>query len=230
MSSSFDAATKISPSVVLPRSHVPIGWLAGAPSRIFDAPTDSPILCVPGNVVIVKIEGERQLSAVEKIGENVYALYRLSTQLRMKDIRKVASLTKHLPNVDFGSGQYDIHEADWWCKAGDVCYPFSNAPACHAALDMGVPNSEGVEGGNNTLYVSRKPDKPFCTNFVLRIAPQPSLSPPPATMKDSAAHECTQLPMPEILDQVRRQYFDTLYLAKVGDSFAHLSRTLANSL
>ncbi|KAF8534371.1 DNA replication regulator SLD3-domain-containing protein [Trichophaea hybrida] len=209
ISSSFDAATKISPSVVLPRSHIPIGWLAGAPSRIFDAPTDSPVLCVPGNVVIVKIEGERQLSAVEKIGGNVYALYRLSTQLRMKDIRKVASQTKHLPNIDFGPGQYDIYEADWWCGAGDASYPFSNdlyGTACHAALDMGICNSESVEGVRNTPIVS-----------------QVSLSPLPAAANENTAHESTETPMSEVLGQIRRQYFDTLYLTKT--SLAYFSKS-----
>ena len=129
-------------AVVLLRYHVPINWLAGAPSRLFESPAELPPICAPGNVVIVKIEGERQLSAVEWVCDNVYALYRLSTQLRMKDVRKVAAQTKHLPNVDAAS--FDVCDESWWDGVGHSTYPFQDA-ACSAScasLDMGLCNLE----------------------------------------------------------------------------------------
>lgn len=102
-------------------------------------PSDSPDLCVPGTVVVVKVEGERQLSAIERIGDSAYALYRLSTQLRMKDIRRAASQTRHLPTVHLGPAQHGALDEDWWCGAGNAGYPFADelyASACHAALEM----------------------------------------------------------------------------------------------
>lgn len=110
---------------------------------------------MPGTVVVAKIEGERQLSAIESIGDNVYALYRLSTQLRMKDIRRVASQTKHLPTVHLGPAQHDILEEDWWCGVGNAGYPFADelyASACHAALEMGTQDSQGMVDPNNPPY------------------------------------------------------------------------------
>lgn len=113
------------------------------------------MLCAPGNVVIVKIEGERQLSAVESIRDNVYALYRLSTQLRMKDVRKVAAQTKHLPNV--GPGIFDVYDEQWWNGVGNPSYPFTDAlcSANHAALDMGLCKLEIAEAPEpTTMYAS----------------------------------------------------------------------------
>lgn len=112
---------------------------------MFDIPAGNPALCSPRYVAIVKIEGERQLSALEKIGDNIYALYRLSTQLRMKDIRKVAAQTKNLPYKQIGEPMHDVCEQEWWNGIGSVEYPFEDTPTTDAALDMGVRESGMAE-------------------------------------------------------------------------------------
>ncbi|KAA8908456.1 DNA replication regulator SLD3-domain-containing protein [Sphaerosporella brunnea] len=197
--SSFDVSTKISPTVVIPRSHIPMSWLAGAPSRLFDVPTESPAIAQPGYVVVVKIEGERQLSAVENVGGNVYAIYRLSTQLRMKDIRKVASQTKHL--LTTVPSNYDLCEREWWSEVGSVEYPFGDSPVNVAALDMGI--------GIHDVVVEQ--------TAMSSHAPIPPPPPPPKAEKHIDAIEVEGQPaLCDILDQVRRQYFDTLYLAKTS--------------
>jgi hypothetical protein len=131
----------------------------------------------------------------------VYALYRLSTQLRMKDIRKVASQTKHLAASDEVPSNYDLCEAEWWSEVGSADYPFGDSPVNHAALDMGMGVIEQ-------------------TTEALRVHLPPSPAPPPAAAAAEDQNEAMQIDeqptMSEVLDQVRRQYFDTLYLAKVS--------------
>jgi hypothetical protein len=148
--------------------------------------------------VVVKIEGERQLSAVEKAGGNVYALYRLSTQLRMKDIRKVASQTKHFPYRDEQPSNYDLCEREWWSEVGSAEYPFDGSPVDRAALDMGVGIRGVAEQSTEPSHISLLPSMSLQTGKPVE-----------------AAQVDGQPTMSEILGQVRRQYFDTLYLAKV---------------
>ena len=50
-----------------------------------------------------------------------------------------------------------------------------------------------------------------------------SSPPPPTTENDPIVHQDSQPPIAEILDQVWRQYFDTLYLAKT--SLAYFSKS-----
>jgi len=137
--------------VALPRSHVPVSWLSGTPSRLFDSPTDSPSICGVGHVVIAKIEGERQLSAIEKIGDHIYVLYRLSTQLRMKDVRRIGSQKKNLSAMGgarAGTVVGNVSEGKWWCEVGSSSYPFpddrSPCSPTAATLDMGTHQPASV--------------------------------------------------------------------------------------
>lgn len=87
---------------------------------------------VPGNVIIVKIDGERQLAAVEKVKDDVCTLYKLSTQLKMKDVRKTASLIKKSrQNPEQISEDIDpmteILSADWWSGLEVPNFDINNA-------------------------------------------------------------------------------------------------------
>jgi hypothetical protein len=125
----------------------------------------------------------------------------------MKDIRKVASQTKHLAIGDGVPSNYDLCESEWWSEVGSADYPFGDSPVNHAALDMGM----GVlEQTTEATEASRVPLPPS-------PAPPPAATAAAAADKQTEAMQIDEQPtMSEVLDQVRRQYFDTLYLAKVS--------------
>lgn len=67
----------------------------------------------------MKVEGERQLAAVEKVKDSVYTLYKLSTQLKMKDVRKTfAQVKKSRQNSESLHGGVnftpEILGSEWW--------------------------------------------------------------------------------------------------------------------
>ncbi|KAI5788155.1 DNA replication regulator SLD3-domain-containing protein [Pyronema domesticum] len=197
----FDAPSRVTPTVVLPRSHIPISWLSGAPSRLFETPCDQPPLCSPGYMIISKLEGERQLSAIEMVQEGVYAIYKLSTLLRMKDIRKAASDSRGW------TGQAGL--------AGQAAQTDGGLDQAMQAvrLDMGLPlESVDIAMANCEERTTTEPNETLP-------------SPPPTAAGELPPTEPMQTPPPmsEILDQVRRQYLDTLYLTKT--SLAYFSKS-----
>ena len=56
-----------------------------------------PSLEIPGNVLVAKYENDRQLVAIERVREGLFSLYRLSNQVKLKDVRKLAAHVKKLP-------------------------------------------------------------------------------------------------------------------------------------
>lgn len=137
----------------------------------------------------------------------------------MKDIRKVAAQTKNSPYMEIGEGTYNVCEQDWWSGIGSAEYPFQDTPVTDAALDMGVRESDMAEhaardssyvisGGHcsSGLTIKRNPAK-------TPLVPDPL--PEDDDHQDPAVQQNIQPTMSEVLEQVQRQYFDTLYLAKV---------------
>lgn len=70
------------------------------------------------------MEGERQLSAVESLEDNAYVLYKLSTHVRLKDVRKLAAQLARL-RKDFEPAESVGYGEDWWEHVGSMTYPFS---------------------------------------------------------------------------------------------------------
>ena len=121
-SSIFYSPLKPTPAVALPRSYIPLQWLAGSPLRLFSHPNSLPVLEVPGNALEAKADRERRLAAIEKIQVGVYTVSKLSTHLKMKDVRKTVALVKksppeprYLEGTDDGVGQLG---SQWWSQLG----------------------------------------------------------------------------------------------------------------
>ena len=115
LSSVFDTSLKINPAVLFPRKQVPFNWLSGVPSRLFSA--HIPALDASGNILITKTDGERQLSAVERVSEGVFTLFKLSPLVKMRDVRRLAQQARkavsQAPECKGGCRQ-DILKKDWW--------------------------------------------------------------------------------------------------------------------
>lgn len=132
-------------------------------------PTHLPALDIPGNVIIVKVEGERQLAAVEKIKDSVYTLYKLSTQLKMKDVRKTFTQVKKsrqnpesVRGVDFTP---EILGSEWWSSlaapgfsVGGSCMPESTIK-----LIMGSSGLGNYDDRAPSLYAN------FCRFFPVLV-------------------------------------------------------------
>ncbi|KAI5800130.1 DNA replication regulator SLD3-domain-containing protein [Geopyxis carbonaria] len=199
LSSPFDPAVRITPTVVLPHNHVPLHWIAGVPSRFFDRSVEFTELVRPGDVAIVKIEGERQLSAIESLEDGVYALYRLSTQVKLKEVRKLnAQITRSRKDKECKTLDHTQQSADdpWWCSSGTHRYPFSDHE------NNGLIGTTSLDwGGGVVSYRLSTGDA--------ALHGQHSLTARPSSF--------------EVLDHLRHQYYQTLYLSKT--SLAYFSKS-----
>ncbi|KAL7274803.1 hypothetical protein RUND412_002278 [Rhizina undulata] len=224
-SSVFDSSVKITPTVVIARSYIPFAWLAGVPARLLSGtPSQFPALDIPMNVLIVKVEGERQLSALEKVKDGVYTLYKLSQQLKMKDVRKTVSVARKSTAV------CDILEADetpaarleqdWW--TGLVLPDFqlddrnSYSLAVPACLDMGFCPKNEPEHNKLTPPA--------------QLPPTPPLLPAPELPIEEAA-PVQEPSLEDILVHTRCQYYETLYVTKTSLAYfakSTLSRARVN--
>lgn len=111
----FDGAVDITPMVSLPRSCIPFQWIDGTPSRIFRILTNPPLLDAPGNVLVSKMNGNRQLVGVELTNTDVFVLYRFSASVRMMDVRKIAlKAKKSISNFRESTPHKHVFREDWW--------------------------------------------------------------------------------------------------------------------
>ncbi|CAZ80264.1 unnamed protein product [Tuber melanosporum] len=204
-SSVFDSSLKLTPAVALPRSFVPLQWLAGTPSRLFSFTSNLPVLGVPGNILVAKVDGERQLAAVEKVQDGVYAIFKLSTQLKMRDVRKTVALARKAPheppNLEFdgvGGGRLG---SEWWshlrisdCTVKDLL----SSPDPVGTLTMGSPDTEPLRGDQAALQAPTR----------VPVPPSPGV--------EALTEESAPPTLSDILENTRKQYFKTLYIAKTS--------------
>lgn len=154
-----------------------------------------------GHVAIVKIEGERQLSAVERLIDGIHVLYRLSTQIRLGEVRKLGmQLRKESHTPSFVPDI--LGDAPWWEAAGKQKYPHAE----HINLD----------DPKNCPVDLETPDLSRCTTPFTR---EPSC----AVLEAPAPSPDNQLSIETACDTLRHQYFETLYLAKT--SLAYFSKS-----
>ncbi|PWW75998.1 hypothetical protein C7212DRAFT_194827 [Tuber magnatum] len=204
-SSVFDSSLKLTPAVALPRSFVPLQWLAGTPSRLFSFANNLPVLEVPGKILVAKVDGERQLAAVEKVRDGVYAIFKLSTQLKMRDVRKTVALARKAPHEPPNLGFDGVGDGrlggEWWshlrisdCTVKDLL----SSPDPIGTLTMGSPDSEPLRGNQASLQTPTR------------------ALPPPSPGIEALAKEPASPTLSDILENTRKQYFKTLYIAKTS--------------
>lgn len=184
----------------------------------------------------MKVEGERQLAAVEKVKDGVYTLYKLSTQLKMKDVRKTfAQVKKSRYNSESLYGGVDftpeILGSEWW--SGLSTPGFSVGGPCTSEstikLIMGSSDLDNYDDGLPSLYAN------FGLLFlllvwVLILYARPPLVNTPLSPPTAAGIVCDKLEtfveptLVDILEKTGVQYFKTLYIAKVSLIISHIKR------
>ncbi|KAF8418035.1 DNA replication regulator SLD3-domain-containing protein [Tirmania nivea] len=196
LSSVFDTSLKITPAVLFPRKYIPLNWLTGVPSRLFSA--FIPALDSPRNILITKTDGERQLSAVEKVSDGVFTLFKLSPLVKMKDVRRLAQLARKavppdLEKVELGK---KCLEKDWWA-------------------DLLIDNFTAGMGewkGHTTVLSMIYPSK--AKQNIKTPATDLRLLSPPAEITMFKEPTAT-----EALEQTKAQYLEALYVAKTSIAY-----------
>lgn len=205
-------------------------------------PAHLPALDIPGNVIIVKVEGERQLAAVEKVKDDVYTLYKLSTQLKMKDVRKTfAQVKKSRQNSENLHGGMDftpeILGFEWW--SGLAAPGFSVGGPCTSEstikLIMGSSDLDNYDDRSPSLYVNFHMLFPVLALILIPYDRTPSVNAPlsPPVAADAVCEKFETFAEPtlaDILEKTGVQYFKTLYIAKVYHSLCLTSMQPTNSL
>lgn len=181
---------------------------------------------------MVKMEGERQLSAIEALEDNAYVIYKLSTQVRLKDVRKLAAQLARLKK-DFEPAEPVGYGEDWWEDVGSMTYPFSE-PLTESmrAVKLDVTNDGMPVNDNDNVYVPfelferlEADVKMFplhrMRSYSVDVGGSASPKPILSTIRQSST---------EILSKLRESYYETLYLSKTSLAYfpkSTLSRTRA---
>jgi len=104
------------PIASFPRYMMPIHWTVGSTPRVFTSHGNR-IIPLSGVVMIAKVEGDKGMTVIEKIGECLYSMCSLRKDLKVKDVRMVAKGVKdvEMPSqeeIDVDEMQVDGNE--WW--------------------------------------------------------------------------------------------------------------------
>jgi hypothetical protein len=112
---------------------MPIQWLIGSTPRVFNSHRTQviPSSGTEDAVMIAKVEGEKNMIVIEKIGEHVYTMCTLRKDLKVKDVRMVSKMSRESeprpaeqePQKEKGEMQVD---GEWW-KAMAIRPPFQHS-------------------------------------------------------------------------------------------------------
>ena len=101
-----------------PRYFLPISWLIGSIPRVFLVHhTDViPSMSNIGLVMVAKIEGEKNMVVIQRVGEDVYSMCALKKDLKIKDVRTItkAARDKQIDNVNSRNVHMPMDEGEWW--------------------------------------------------------------------------------------------------------------------
>ncbi|OLL26367.1 hypothetical protein NEOLI_002498 [Neolecta irregularis DAH-3] len=121
---SFDTPLSITPFGTASRIFIPVYWVSGS-LQLFHAP----LAIRPGTVILAKLDGEKTLVCIEWIGDQIFALCKLSEHVRVKELRNVIKVSsKHPVPVDDGaiiSAIRDDHGEELWKQ---IKAPFTKRP------------------------------------------------------------------------------------------------------
>jgi hypothetical protein len=110
---------KVLPISTFSRCLLPISWIVGSTPRVFTAhrvPTIPP--GVNGMVMVAKVEGEKNMVLIEKVGECIYSMCTLKKELKIKDIRTVAKMARDVnqQNQAQDEDRIQVDGDEWWAR------------------------------------------------------------------------------------------------------------------
>ncbi|KAF3939553.1 hypothetical protein ABW19_dt0210527 [Dactylella cylindrospora] len=214
----FGEEVRITPTVFLPRSSINLDWInAKNNARLFRS--QIPVLHHTDLILIVKYSNTMQLAAIQRVGtpdNELYALYRLSSAIKLKQVRTIAAQLKKEDNDWIRSDALDGSESDseeWWNEAN------LGEEVLRKAFDnSGLKPSEHQLKMTNLLKASKDTD----------IRKPKTYSKPKAA---SASTSGQALDDPSCCEQhllqLKQQYYNLLYASKTSLQYfpkASLSR------
>ena len=117
--SSLDHPLTVLPIAVIPRICFPVCWLAGPTPRVFSTHRHDilPSISGLGMVMVAKVEGEKCMVVIERVGDNMHAMCALKKDLKVKDVRLVAKTSKEIApssRVAAVDESMQVDGGEWW--------------------------------------------------------------------------------------------------------------------
>ncbi|KAL4783005.1 DNA replication regulator SLD3-domain-containing protein [Aspergillus varians] len=238
----YDDPYVLEPLAVIPRHQLPFNWL-DAPSALSQIQSGSLFVAsIPSlesdpqaelNVLIVRLTSDGGLYVIERVKGGIYSISKLARGVEEGDVRVVVKASSHRVNAlapCTPRKQADIaSDGDWWqlAQVDDPAPDLSfQIPAKRARVDLAfgvssepVGRDERMRGGSPIDPMDRS------SSFDVRM-----LSVPPelqisadAVVASGAGEETigettTQSPQ-ELLDGLREQYLQALYVSKASVAY-----------
>src|SRR5271170_1961871 len=115
----IDHPLTVIPVASFPRLFLPLSWLAGSNPRIFTTHAVEGVAGIIGlgMVMVAKVEGEKSMVIIERVDERVYSMCLLRKDLKIKDVRAVAKLSRDKElklEIKQVNAAMPIEGNEWW--------------------------------------------------------------------------------------------------------------------
>ncbi|EWC48357.1 hypothetical protein DRE_02126 [Drechslerella stenobrocha 248] len=202
----FGESVRITPAAILPKGSIDLDWAnAKNNARLFNG--DIPALNSGGVVLVAKFDNSLQLAAVQPVGfpsGGIYTLYRLSSNIKLKDVRTMAARLKKESEqwwrpTELKDGGSESDPEQWWDEAEFGESVLSNAlNNVHVTPSSVQIKLSGILRAAKALTVAK--NAPVAKPRVVSGGSGNSADP------NSSPESC--------LSQLKQQYYTLLYTSK----------------
>jgi hypothetical protein len=124
---------------------MPIQWIVGSTPRVFTSQGNR-LIPLSGVVMIAKVEGEKSMVVIEKIGECLYSMCALKKDLKIKDVRTAARCAKEQEiqsEIQTEEDGMQIDGNEWW--RGMMVRQSQLRPRQDVTLQLNLLLRDGIE-------------------------------------------------------------------------------------
>lgn len=120
--SMIDHPLTVIPVASFPRVFFPISWLSGSKPRVFSTHSAENLTRIIGLgvVMVAKIEGEKSMVIIERVDDHVYSMCSLRKDLKIKDVRSVAKMSRdkdiklEVKQMCAAIAAMPVEGSEWW--------------------------------------------------------------------------------------------------------------------
>lgn len=227
-SSAPNEVTKLTPVLLIPRSHLPFSFLdpIAASARLFSAHIRGLEDNEPGHpygalVMVAELETEGSLYVVERVQCGLYALCRLGGWVNVEELRPAAlAFKKHSAPVMHRPLSV-LGQASWWeCAAVEPL----DADGDLRAKRLKANSSGSLRLKMRSSAPQTSPEPSRCGRAAVSPQSETATAAPEPPTLGSCERTCgVEVSAQESLDTLRCQYLEALYLSKVSNSISQCS-------
>lgn len=240
----------MTPTALLPRSHLPLSWLDpfagltdGLPGLLFSAsiPSLEDDLARHDDpaVLVVQSNDGGDLYAIERVKRGIYALCGLGDWVSDTDLLLASKMWLEPPAVtirDQGSDTFEEYDETDWRRAAEVSGRDLDMEKMQSDMDIfTVFGPDKLTSHSDEVFMADDniPTDPGDTednqgsfNSSNAAAAETDITLPPLPGEQAESAEPT---LSEVLERLRTQYLEALYVSKVRSQFAiYLCCTISN--